>query len=182
MSGLREMLERVAPSLRPIAQDVLADTIRIDLVAVADDGRVVAVFDARHDELSTFTRALGSLSWLEAHLPDWVQIAPDLAIDSTAPPCSLLLAPAFRAETRAAADRIAGAPVLLLAIPEAFQADEFTIRPTARPEPARTDEQQTRPPEGPPARGPRHPFRTQLRNRDLGADPPRPEISPRGER
>ena len=47
MSGLRETLERVAPSLRPIAQHVLADSIRIDLVALAGDGRVVAVFDAR---------------------------------------------------------------------------------------------------------------------------------------
>lgn len=182
MSGLRETLERVAPSLRPIAQHVLADSIRIDLVALTGDGRVVAVFDARHDELSSFTRALGSLAWLEAHLPDWVQIAPDLGIDPTAPPRSLLLAPAFRAETRAAADRIAGAPVVLLEVPTDRPAQDFEVAPLGARDPEGASRWDTPPEVGPPSREPPHPFRTHLRNRDLRRSGPGRAFAPRGER
>lgn len=180
MSGLRETLERVAPSLRPIAQHVLADSIRIDLVALTGDGRVVAVFDARHDELSSFTRALGSLAWLEAHLPDWVQIAPDLGIDPTAPPRSLLLAPTFRAETRAAADRIADGSVLLLEAPTDRRAQDFEIAPSDGSAPKRTGMGEMPPEAQPPSREPPHPFRTHLRNRDLRPSGSSRAFSPRG--
>jgi len=149
---LRETLARVAPSLRPIAKDVLAQSTHIDLLAVADDGAAVAVFDAGQDDLAAFTRAVGSLSWLEAQIPLWVQIAPHQSIEEGISPYALLLAPTFQPETRAAAERLAGTALVLLETsdPEASRA---ALLPLATSPQTASD--------------PPNPFRTQLTDEDL---------------
>ena len=150
---LRRQLARLAPSLRVVAHDVLAESSRIDVVAIDAQRAAIAVFDAEGDDLATFTRALASAAWLEARLPDWCQIAPDLKIDTIPSGClSLDLAP----ETLAAARRLGTARIALLR-PNAPVSR--TLLHSARP-PA---------PQRPPAR-PRKPFRTGLTDADLGFD------------
>ena len=111
---LRRQLARLAPSLRVVAHDVLAESSRIDVVAIDAQRAAIAVFDAEGDDLATFTRALASAAWLEARLPDWCQIAPDLKIDTTTAVRALLVANSFAPETLAAARRLGTARIALL--------------------------------------------------------------------
>jgi hypothetical protein len=147
---LRRRLAEIAPQLRPVADEVLAESSRIDVVAIDADGSAVAAFDAEGDDLRSFTRALAGVAWLEAHLPDWRQIAPNLGIDPLAPVTALLVASSFAPETRAAARLVGAARVELR---------ELEPRETATP---------ARPVSGTPPRRPSQPFRTGLSDADLG--------------
>jgi len=78
---------------------------------------VVAVFDARGDDLACFTRALGSLADLEGSLPAWW---------GTAATRALLVGPAFQPATRAAASRLCGGEVSLREAPARTASDRET--------------------------------------------------------
>ena len=180
-SDLRRQLADLVPSLRPVAEDVLTNASRIDVVALDDEGSVVAVFDAEGDDLATFTRALAATAWLEDHLPDWCQIAPDLGMDASAPVRALLVATAFETETRAAARLVGSQPVVLLEAGSPGRPVRNSATPPGRPGSAR-------PPSAPPlsqrdATVPRsrHSFRTGLTDADLGVGEASPvaEKSPR---
>jgi hypothetical protein len=163
---LRQRLAELAPALRPIAQNVLTESSRIDLVAIDADGAAVAVFDGQGDDLATFTRALGSSAWLEQHLPDWCQIAPDLGLDAAAPVRALLVACSFAPETRAAAARVRDSQITLLTADAAAGSVSRTLpEPTRAAEPERPLAGRTR--RAANAR-PRSPFRSGLSNADLG--------------
>ena len=164
---LRRRLAELAPSLRPVAEDVLTDASRIDVVALDDEGSAVAVFDAEGDDLATFTRALAATAWLEEHLPDWCQIAPDLGIDASAPVRALLVASAFEPETRAAARLVGSQPIVLL---EAGAPKRQRPNPATPPDRPRS----TTSPREARAGSPRHLFRTGLTDADLGV----PETPP----
>ena len=159
-ADLRRRLARLAPSLRPVAQDVLAETSRIDVVAIDANRAAVAGFDGEGDDLATFTRALASSAWLEARLPDWCQIAPDLGIDATAPVRALLVAKSFAPETRAAAKRVGSSQIALLRA--ATPVSRALPHSPRAPAPKR------------PAARPQKPFRTGLTDADLGTGKARP--------
>ena len=124
---LDDALQAVAPDLQIVARNVRAESTAIDLLAASSDGQIAAVFDARRDEMSCFTRALGCLTWLESeltHSPLWLQLAPALGVDPQRQPRLLLLVPAsqdgtprFRAETLAAAGRLPEGTLELIEAP-----------------------------------------------------------------
>lgn len=96
---LRRELERLEPGLRVIAEDVLAQSSRIDLIATDGRRRVVAVVVDEGEAVDrALTRALAHRSWLIDHVPDWPKLAPDLPIDATAGVRILLIAPGFDSE------------------------------------------------------------------------------------
>ena len=98
--ALRRALERLDPSLKIVAEDVLALESRIDLVAVDGQRRIVAILLAEVGEDGpALTRALAHREWLIQRLPDWLQIAPSLGADISAGVRALVVAPAFLPET-----------------------------------------------------------------------------------
>ena len=106
---LLDALSRADPALRTLATGVLIGASPIDAVALDEQGQLVAVFDAREDDLACFTRALGALADLERSLPTWWDAGE---------PRALLLAPAFQPATRAASERLTGGEVALREAPD----------------------------------------------------------------
>ena len=101
--ALRQALGRLEPSLRIVAEDVLALQSRIDWVAVDDQQRIVAILLVNHNEdAAGVPGALAHRQWLLEHLPDWLQLAPDLGAHPTAGARAILVAPSFLPETIAA--------------------------------------------------------------------------------
>lgn len=89
--------------LRPLAEDVATNDDRIDRVAVAPDGGLIALFDVEGDEGDVLTRALAAIAWLTRHGPDWCKLAPGLGIDATQPVRARVRAQSFTASLRDAA-------------------------------------------------------------------------------
>lgn len=99
---LRQQLEQMQPPLRTLAENVLAEGSRIDLVARDPiGGLVVVLIGDVGEDLELFTRSLAHRSWVEQRIPDWLQLAPELALSSRVH--ALILCPEFRPETIAAA-------------------------------------------------------------------------------
>lgn len=99
---LRRQLEQMQPPLRTLAENVLADGSRIDLVTRDPLGGVVVVLIADiGQDLEVFTRALAHRSWVQQRVPDWTQLAPELDLSPSVH--ALVLCPKFRPETIAAA-------------------------------------------------------------------------------
>jgi len=113
--ALRAALERLEPSLRVVAEDVLALRSRIDLVAVDGQRRIVGVVVAeRGDDARALTRALAQREWLREHVPDWLKIAPELGADVAACVRAVVVASEFDPETVAAAAALPGGWLALL--------------------------------------------------------------------
>jgi hypothetical protein len=163
---LRQEFERMQPPLRTLAEDILAEGSRIDLVTLDPLGAVVVVLLAdRGEDLAGFTRAQAQVSWVRDRIPDWRQLAPERVLASEVH--GLLLCPDFQPETLAAA-RIGQATVRLaryrdpddtsygrLVEPIAVQQQpsEAVLPPTRTAEPSATP-----PPEGGATWGAREPF------------------------
>lgn len=114
IAAIRHRAARLDPSLRILAQDLLAADTTIDLVAVDASGRLVLVMVGNVDEdLALFTRALAQRAWVAPRVRDWLQLAPALGLRLDAPVKLSLLAPSFRPETLAAAG-VLGAEVVEL--------------------------------------------------------------------
>ena len=113
--ALRKALERLDPTLRIVAEDVLALESRIDLVAVDGQRRIVAIVLAEVGEDGhAVTRALAHRDWLAQHLPDWLQISPGLGADISAGARALVVASSFLPETLAAVGSLPAGWVELL--------------------------------------------------------------------
>jgi hypothetical protein len=114
---LRELRARVGelvPGGRVLAEELLGLDSRIDLVLAEPSGRAAIVLVGGDSEgLTLVGRAVAQRAWVEARLPDWLQLAPGLGLRPEAGVRALLLCPGFCAETRAAA-RALGADALAL--------------------------------------------------------------------
>jgi hypothetical protein len=152
-----------------VAEDVLGAESRIDLVAVGAAGEVLLVLagEAGRD-LELVARGLAQRVWVEARLPDWLKLAPDLGARPEAGVAVVLLCPSFGSEAVAAA-RATGSGLLTLATCR-FGADPGAegaeLRAWIDPielEPARSPTEVGRP------ALPR--FRTGLTDADLGLTP-----------
>ena len=132
--ALRRELEQLRPPLRILAENVLAEGSRIDLVARDALGDLVVVMIGRvGDDLELFTRALAHRAWVEARIPDWLQLAPELELSSNVH--ALLMCPEFQPETLAAA-QVALPPVQLSVYRDLLAgARSFLLEPASSPRP-----------------------------------------------
>ncbi|MBW2424372.1 MAG: hypothetical protein JRG86_08990, partial [Deltaproteobacteria bacterium] len=101
--AIRQSLLTLNPSLRFLAEDVLAESSAIDLLAIGEEHELVAIriADAGGD-LALLTRGLADRAWLRPRIVDWLKLAPELGLAPDAAIRSLLLCPDFGPETRAA--------------------------------------------------------------------------------
>jgi hypothetical protein len=105
--ALRRALASGAERLRVVAEDVLGAETRIDWVCAGPDGETVVVLHADPGlDLELVARGLAQRAWVEARLPDWLKLAPELGLRPPAGVRALLLCPAFGAEARAAAHAV----------------------------------------------------------------------------
>jgi len=96
VARVRDALGELGGSLRVLARDVLGADARIDLVAADPDGRVTLVLVGTSDDaLALVALALAQRAWVEARLPDWVQLAPQLGLQADRAPRAVLVAPGF---------------------------------------------------------------------------------------
>jgi hypothetical protein len=102
--AIRQSLLTLAPSLRFLAEDVLAESSAIDLLAIGEEHELVAIRIAEAGgDLALLTRGLADRAWLRPRLADWLKLAPELGLAPDAAVRALLLCPDFAPETRAAA-------------------------------------------------------------------------------
>ena len=181
LRGLRSRIPDAAPGWRLLAEDILGVGSRIDFVGTQPGGRALVVLVGGHGEdLNLVARALAQCHWLAERLDDWLQLNPSLELRPEAGVEALLLCPGYRDEAIAAAHaadsgsirlatyrwvRAEGrseplVEVLLRDEPEPLPADELPFEPVEVPRPA---------PDRP--REPASPFRTGLRDEDLGLTP-----------
>jgi hypothetical protein len=96
-------LRRFAPSLRILAEDFLAETSPIDLLATGDEGDLHVVRIGRAGQDATLlTEALADRVWLRPRLEDWLKLSPDLDLDPDAEIRALLVCPDFGPASRTA--------------------------------------------------------------------------------
>ena len=178
----RVALRRLAPGLRILTEDFLAEASPIDLLAVSARGELVAIRIAGDDagderEVALqFTRSLSDLSWLSRRGGDLARLAPELGLTPEAAPRALLLAAAIPAEVRSAAALLGDVAIELASYRCVRQQGQLTLwieleksalvaaRPEAERPAARAE------PPSPPglADPPSHSaFRTGLRDADL---------------
>jgi len=113
--ALRHGLRSHAPTLRVIAEDYLAESTSIDLLAVGVEGDLVSIrIGPQTDEASLFTRALSDLAWLRPRLPDLLKLAPGLGLEASADPRAMVFCPHFASETRLAAQSLPTRSIELL--------------------------------------------------------------------
>jgi hypothetical protein len=113
---LRGRLGDAVPGWQLLAEDVLGAETPIDFVGAEPSGRVVLVLvGTGDDDLEGVARALAQRAWLEPRVRDWLKLAPNLRVRPEAGVRAVLLWPAFRAETRAAA-RSLGPEAVSLAV------------------------------------------------------------------
>lgn len=104
LEALRLRIPRLAPGLRPIAEDLLGADARIDFVAVEPSGRVVLILLGQDGEdLELIGRALAQRAWVEPRMRDWCQLGPNLGLLPDAGARAILVCPSFKTETLAAA-------------------------------------------------------------------------------
>jgi hypothetical protein len=115
---LRELRARVGelvPGGRVLAEALLGLASRIDLVLAEPSGRAaLLLLGGDSDGLALLGRAVAQRAWVEARLPDWLQLAPGLGLRPEAGVRALLLCPSFCPETRAAARALGGDAVALI--------------------------------------------------------------------
>lgn len=149
---------------RLLAGDLLAERSRIDLFGVDAGGRGVLalVGDREEDALLLLGRVLAQQAWVQARLPDWRKLAPELPVRPESPVQGLLLCPAFGSEARAAAAALPAGGVRLVEwrYVRNGSAAEVLLEPLERSDP---------PPERPaPNESAGGGFRTGLTDQDLG--------------
>jgi hypothetical protein len=107
--ALRHGLRRDAPELRVIAEDFLAESTAIDLLAVGVEGNLVSIrIGAESDESKLFTQALADIAWLRPRLLDLLKLAPGIGLEAAADPRAMIFCPHFASETRLAAESLGG--------------------------------------------------------------------------
>jgi hypothetical protein len=162
--ALRRALGAGRTPLRIVAEQVLGAETRIDLVAIGPDGETRPVVIAQPGrELEAIARGLAQRAFVEARLPDWLQLAPDLGARPEAGVRALVLATAFGAEALAAAAAIPQGRLELAVC--RFERTGPELRASIQPIGAA--ESAPAPPAGSPE-PPASPFRTGLSDADLG--------------
>jgi hypothetical protein len=188
LSGLRARLGDAAPGWRGLAEDILGASARIDFVGVQPGGRLTAVLvGSAGEDLALVARGLAQSEWLEARIPDWMQLSRDLAIRPDLAVQAVLLCTGFRPEAQAAAhalgDRVRLAtyrwvrsqttaePLIEILLDDtSLDDDELAFEPVQVPSPPQPsrggDTAVARAPEPDP-----EDFRTDLSDEDLGLSP-----------
>lgn len=101
---IRARLPAAAPGTRIVAEGLLAERSRIDFVGVTAEGDVDLVLVGNHGgDLALVALGLAQRAWVEARLPDWLQLAPELGIRPGARVELVLLCPDFGPESVTAA-------------------------------------------------------------------------------
>jgi hypothetical protein len=176
--ALSRALARLPGAPRVVTRDLLAADGRLDAVACDRDGTVVGVLRAPPGgDRAALVDLLAHLLWLEARLPDWRALAPDLPLASDAPVRGLLLATGFDRRTLAAAAALGPEQIALghwHAPPPDVEGEPWIelLAPEAGPAPAEPGA----PRPGPDSRGAEPPgsasrFRTGLTDEDLASAP-----------
>lgn len=166
---LRRELERLEPGLRVIAEDVLAQSSRIDVIGADGRRRVVAAIVAEGDAVDrALTLALAHRSWLIDHVPDWPKLAPDLPIDATAGVRTLLVAPEFDPELVAAVAALPTGWIELVRLVEIARGGQVHGELVRHPVLRRNGADPDRPAGSQRRAGAAARFRTGLTARDLG--------------
>jgi hypothetical protein len=161
--ALRRALASHWPELRVVAEDVLGAESRIDLVAVGPAGEVLLLLSGEPEcDLELVARGLAQRAWVEAHLPDWLKLAPDLGVRLEAGVAVLLLCDHFGAEALAAARALGPERIAIAACHWVSEGSE--LRAWLAPIELESDGAVERAPEPPPVPE----FRTGLRDEDLG--------------
>ena len=105
--ALRHAIRRQRPELRVIAEDFLAETTKIDLLAIGRGGELVSIrIGDERAEATLFTRGLADLSWLRPRAFDLLKLAPGLGLEPSTEPRSMVCCTRFGSETRAAAENL----------------------------------------------------------------------------
>lgn len=160
LAAVAARLHQVVPGFRPVAEDLLGDTSRIDVFGVADDGTaVIALIGSDGEDLTLVARALAQREWLAPRLSDWLKLAPHLGVRVDGTPRALVLCPHFGTEARAAARAAGGVQLVGWHFVRNGSAVDLLLDPLP-PEPG-----PARPAQAPP---PPAPFRTGLSDADLG--------------
>ena len=163
---LRARIGHAVPGARLLAEGILGEGGRIDLVAVDPAGGVVLVLVGEPgQDLELVARALAQRAWVEARLGDWAQLAPDLGLRSDTRARVCLLCPSFGAEATAAA-RALGPQVVRLVRTRCVRGESGEVQVLLEHE--GFDDIPDAPPEPTPPSGPA--FRTGLTDADLGLD------------
>ena len=102
---LRSRLGQLGVSLQLLAEDVFGEEDEpIDWLATLPDGRaLVGLLALAPGDGALLARGLAQRAWVEARIPDWLQLAPGLVVRPEARPVLLLLAPDFPRLVRIAA-------------------------------------------------------------------------------
>lgn len=159
------------PTLRPLAEDVLGGSGRIDWLARDGSGRAtVILIGAPGEDAALLTRALAERAWVGPRIGDWLKLAPELGLAPEATPVCWLLCPEFGPATRTAHRAVSddGLRLARLGFRRAGEGEELEVwlQPlaVAASEPGVA---QPRPPQGE-AGAPRPaPFRSGLREEDF---------------
>lgn len=175
---LSRALARLPGAPRVVARDLLAADGRLDAVACDRDGTVVGVLRApAGGDRAALVDLLAHLLWLEARLPDWRALAPDLPLAPDAPVRGLLLAPRFDRRTLAAAAALGPEQVALgqwHAPPPDVEGEPWIELLEPEPGPTSAEPGTSRATPGPPAPEPpasTSRFRTGLTDEDLVSAP-----------
>ena len=107
--ALRHGLRRAVPELRVIAEDFLAESTPIDLLAVGVAGGLVSIrIGTETEESKLFTQALADIAWLRPRGLDFLKLAPGIALEAAAEPGAMIFCRNFASETRLAAQSLGG--------------------------------------------------------------------------
>ena len=103
LAQIKRGLSELGLPLRVVAENVLGAEARIDLVTVDPDGHAgLVLLSTGEDDLALVALALAQRAWVEARIPDWIQLAPDLGLRPEGPLRTILVAPDFSAPAQAA--------------------------------------------------------------------------------
>ena len=113
--AIRHEMRRVDPTIRVVAENFLAESSPIDLLAVGAEGEMISLrISSNEDEMALLTRALADLTWLRPRLADFLKLAPGLGIEPSAEPRAILFATNFNAEIHSAVKNFPARSIELL--------------------------------------------------------------------
>lgn len=108
--ALRQALRRTSPGWRVVAEEFLAATTPIDLLAIGESGELICIRatepDAEDEGARQLASAISDLSWLAPRIADLHKLAPQLGLSPLAQPRVELFAPEFAPDVAAAVEHL----------------------------------------------------------------------------